>query len=78
VQVPSPVGRAPLGGGDPGDGEPAFASQGSADYDGDDGGRDHYSRAQFDQKPRPEPRSGDASDQEGKAVVCVTNTSASS
>ena len=40
-----------------------------ADYDGDDRGCDHYSRAQFDQKPRPEPRSGDASDQEGKAVV---------
>src|ERR1700704_5085176 len=28
-----------------------------------------HARAQFDQKPRPEPRPGDASDQEGEAVV---------
>ena len=40
-------------------------------------GRDSDSRAQFDQKPRAEPGSGDAPGEEGEELVCVTNTGAS-
>ena len=61
-----------------GDGEPAFASEGSAHHDGHDRGRDHHPRAEFDQEPRSRARSGDAPDAQGQAVVCVTNMSASS
>ena len=42
-------------------------AQGRADHDGHDRGRDHHSRAQFDQEPRAEPRPGDAPDEEGQA-----------
>ena len=47
-----------------GDGEPAFAGQGRADHDGHDCGRDHHSRAQFDQKPRAGGRPRNAPDEE--------------
>src|SRR6202167_792823 len=56
-------------GGDSGYSEPAFASKGSADYDGHDRRRDDYSRALVDQEPRAKARSGDASDQKRESVV---------
>ena len=69
MQVPAPAGRQPSGGRDSGDGEPAFAGQGRADHDGHDCGRDHHSRAQFDQKPRAEPRPRNAPDEEREELV---------
>src|SRR5438552_1221779 len=69
VQVPAPAGREPSGGRDSGDGEPAFASQGRADHDGHDCGRDPDSRTFLDQKPRAEPRPRDAPGEEGEELV---------
>ena len=52
-----------------GTGEPAFASQGRADHDGHDCGRDPDSRTFLDQKPRAEPGSRDAPGEEGEELV---------
>ena len=61
MQVPAPAGRAQLGGGDAGHGEPAFASQGSADHDWHHRGCDPDSRPQFDQKVSLEHSQGEHS-----------------
>ena len=52
-----------------GTGEPALASEGSADHDRHDRGRDHPACAHFDQEPGAAARSGDAPDEEGQAMV---------
>jgi hypothetical protein len=56
----------------------AAAPQGHPDHHRHDRGCDDYPRAQFDQELYWRARPGDASDQEGEPVVCVTNTNESS
>ena len=77
-KFPSPPGRARLGRGDSADGEPVFTEPGSTDHDRHHRRCDHPSCSQFDQEPGAEARPRDAPNEEGQAVVCVTNMSASS
>ena len=54
VCVPSSAGRTRFGRADAENSESAPAEPGSADYAGNDRGRDHYPCPQFDQEPRAE------------------------
>src|SRR5215472_11372320 len=77
MQVPAFAGGAQSGRRDSGNRESAPASQGSPDHHRYDRGRDPDPYASFHQEPRAEPGSGDAPGEEGKELVCVTNTGAS-
>src|SRR5258708_6294355 len=69
VQVPPSAGTARFGRADVRASGRTFAAEGTAPERGNDRGRDHHQRSEFDQECPPRAGSGDAPDAQGQAVV---------